>query len=107
MEDYFLKERGLWLRKGYICYILEFQTLKTGKNRQKLSMTKKKVIKWNCFPKKGHSKMLVRQIFVRPPKLGAKSPPPMSIGQENSKSTLRSSYAETYMYMCKSLTCDL
>src|SRR6218665_2508847 len=50
-----MKEKGFSLRKGYICYILEFHTLKTGrnrentlktgKNREKRSMTKKWVIR--------------------------------------------------------------
>ena len=44
------------------------------------------VLKWNFFPKNGHSKMnFVRDTFFRPPKLGAKSPPmriSMLIGQD-------------------------
>ena len=42
------------------------------------SMTKKVVrwaVKWNFFPKNGDSKIWSAKFFLRPPKLGAKSPP--------------------------------
>jgi len=50
----------------------------TKKGHQKFS-----VLKWKFFPKKGHSKTLVREIFSRPPKVGAKSPP-MVLGPKSS-----------------------
>jgi len=44
MEDFFIKGRGFSLRKGYIIHMLHVRlsdTLKTGKSREKRSMTKK------------------------------------------------------------------
>ena len=54
---------------------------KKGKIRKTWLMTKKRsseifAVKMEIFPEKdGHSEILVREIFFRPPKLGARSPP--------------------------------
>jgi len=51
-------------------YVCMYIYGKIKKGHQKFSALKSKI-----FPKKGHLKILSAKDFVRPPKLGAKSPP--------------------------------
>src|SRR6218665_3022814 len=79
-------KKGVFLvRKGSntTFYIVKIRKMceKKGKIRKTWLMTKKRssemfAVKMEIFPEKdGHSEILVREIFFRPPKLGARSPP--------------------------------
>jgi len=72
----FCSEMGVFL----VIYYIRLQTVKTGKNRKYGRRLKKGHQKfstsiWKFFPKKGHSKILVRKFFSVPPNSAPKSPP--------------------------------